>query len=104
MSKGTSIQKLCECLNIDINKTVAIGDFNNDIPMFKVAKAGIAVANACSEALAAADYVTVSNEEHAIAQVIYDLEEGMYIQGNVKKSRSQKGNLLNAEFGVQSAE
>ena len=79
MSKGTSIQKLCECLNIDINKTVAIGDFNNDISMFKVAKAGIAVANACPEALSAADYVTVSNEEHAIAQVIYDLEKGKYI-------------------------
>ena len=47
--------------------------------MFKAAKVGIAVANACSEALAAADFVTVSNEEHAIAQVIYNLENGMYI-------------------------
>ncbi len=79
MSKGTALQKLCECLDIDINRTVAIGDYNNDISMFKVAKAGIAVSNACPEALAAADFITVSNEEHAIAQVIYDLEKGKYL-------------------------
>ena len=30
------------------------------------------------EALAAADFVTVSNEEHAIAQVICDIESGKY--------------------------
>ena len=28
--------------------------------------------------LAAADFVTVSNEEHAIAKVIYDIESGKY--------------------------
>ena len=80
ISKGTAITKLCEKLNIDVNKTIAIGDYNNDISMFEAAKIGIAVSNACPEALAAADYVTVSNEESAIAQVIYDLEQGKYIQ------------------------
>ena len=80
ISKGTAITKLCEKLNIDVNKTIAIGDYNNDIPMFEAAKIGIAVSNACPEALAAADFVTVSNEESAIAQVIYDLEQGKYIQ------------------------
>ena len=79
ISKGTSITKLCEIAGIDINKTIAIGDYNNDIPMFGAAGIGIAVANACQEALDAADFVTVSNEEHAIAKVIYDLEEGKYI-------------------------
>lgn len=79
VGKGTSIIKLCHHLNIDINKTLAIGDYNNDISMFKAAKAGIAVSNACKDALDAADYVTVSNEENAIAKVISDLEEGKYI-------------------------
>ena len=36
------------------------------------------VANACKAALDAADAVTVSNEEHAVARVIYDLEAGKY--------------------------
>ena len=74
--KGTSITKLCECMNLDINKTIALGDYDNDISMFKAAKLGIAVSNACPEALEAADFVTVSNEEHAVAKVIYDLENG----------------------------
>ena len=79
INKGTSISKLCECLGIDINKTVAVGDYNNDIPMFFAAKAGIAVSNACDAALKAADFITVSNDEDAIAQVIYDIEKGKYL-------------------------
>lgn len=75
ITKGTSINKLCECLDIDRNKTIAIGDYNNDIPMFNAAKVGIAVKNACDEALKAADFITVSNEEDAVATVIYNLEK-----------------------------
>lgn len=77
--KGASINNLCKTLNLDINKVIAIGDYNNDISMFEVAGVGIAVENACEEALAAADFVTVSNEDHAIAKVIYDLKSGKYI-------------------------
>lgn len=73
IGKGTSIMKLSSHMNIDINKIIAIGDYNNDISMFKAAGVGIAVSNACSEALNAADFITVSNEEHAIARVIDDL-------------------------------
>lgn len=79
IGKGNAITKLCEICGIDINKTAALGDYNNDISMFKAAKAGIAVANACPDALAAADYVTVSNDEHAVAKVICDLEKGLYL-------------------------
>lgn len=78
IGKGTSIINLCHHLNIDIKKTIAIGDYNNDISMFKAAGIGIAVSNACDEALAEADYITVSNEEHAIAKVISDFESGKY--------------------------
>ena len=80
ITKGTSITKLCETIGIDNEKTIAIGDYNNDIPMFSSAKVGIAVSNACKEALEAAEFVTVSNEEHAIAKLIYDLENGKYIK------------------------
>lgn len=75
-TKGLSLSKLVEYLKTDSKKTVAIGDYNNDISMFKSANLGIAVSNACPDALKEADYVTVSNEEHAIAKVIYDLESG----------------------------
>lgn len=76
ISKGTSIAKLCAHLGIDGNKTIALGDYNNDIPMFRAAKLGIAVSNACPEALDAADLITVSNEENAVAKVIDDLYTG----------------------------
>ena len=74
--KGLALSKLVEHLGFDMEKTVAVGDYNNDIGMFKAAKLGIAVSNACQEAIEAADFVTVSNEEHAIAQIIRDLENG----------------------------
>ena len=78
INKGTAITKLCDLLKLDVRSTIAVGDYNNDIPMFRAAGIGIAVSNAFEDALKAADFVTVSNEEHAIAQVIYDLEKGKF--------------------------
>ncbi len=77
--KGTLVKKLCEYLDLDINKTIALGDYDNDVSMFQAAKVGIAVSNACDAALKTADYITVSNEEHAVASVIYHLEKGKYL-------------------------
>ena len=75
--KGLALSKLVDHLGIDIGRTVAIGDYDNDVGMLSAAKLGIAVANASPTAKAAADLVTVSNEEHAIAKVIYDIESGV---------------------------
>lgn len=74
--KGVSLQKMCEHLGISMERTVAVGDYNNDVGMLRAAKCGIAVANATDEAKAAADHITVSNEEHAIAKIIRDIENG----------------------------
>ena len=76
VNKGISITKLADHLNIDISKTIAVGDYNNDVPMLKAAGLGVAVSNACKEALEVADLVTVSNEESAIARIINELGEG----------------------------
>ena len=78
VDKGLALTKLTEHLGTDPQKTVGIGDYNNDIGLFRAARYGIAVANACQAAREAADFVTVSNEEHAIAQVICDIEVGKY--------------------------
>ena len=74
ISKGAVLPRLAEYLKIDMRHTVAVGDYNNDISMLKAAEVGIAVSNATDETKAAADLVTVSNEEHAIAKIIYDIE------------------------------
>ncbi len=78
VSKGRLVEKLAELLNIDIKNTIAAGDNNNDISMFESAGIGIAVLNASEAAKQAADYVTVSNEEDAIARIIEDIERGKY--------------------------
>ena len=77
VDKGLALNKLTEILGLDGKNTVAVGDYNNDIGMFRTAKYGIAVSNACPDAIAAADLVTVSNEQHAIARIIHDIEQGV---------------------------
>ncbi len=76
ISKGGALQALVDYLKIDIQNTLAIGDYDNDISMIKRAGIGVAVANAAESAKAAADLITVSNNEHAIAKVIDDIDKG----------------------------
>ena len=76
--KGTALLKMTEILGIDPAKTIAIGDYNNDISMLKNAGLSFAVANAVPQAKAAAKYTTVSNNEHAIAAVVDRLDRGEF--------------------------
>lgn len=76
IGKGVALTKLSEHLGIPIERSVAIGDYDNDVSMLYAAGVGVAVSNASPRALAASDVVTVSNEESAIARVISDIESG----------------------------
>ena len=78
VSKGALLLELASLLNLDVKNTYAVGDYNNDVSMLREAGVGIAVANATSEAKAAADFITVSNEEDAIAKIIYGIEKGEF--------------------------
>ena len=75
-SKGTVLPRLADCLGVDMRRTIAVGDYDNDVSMLKAAGLGVAVSNATEGAKAAADIITVSNEEHAIAKIISDIESG----------------------------
>ncbi len=75
-SKGDVMLRIADILGIKHEKTVAMGDYNNDVSMLKMAGVGVAVSNASEEAKAAADVITVSNEEHAVKKVISDIESG----------------------------
>ena len=55
---------------IPMEQVMACGDSENDIEMLRAAGLGIAMANSTPEALAAADAVTLSNEEHGVAAAI----------------------------------
>ena len=79
MSKGGALRKMVELYGIDPRRTIAIGDYDNDVSMLREAALGVAVANANENAKAAADLITVSNDEHAIAAVIGMLDRGEII-------------------------
>ena len=79
ISKGTALTKLCQLLSLDIRRSIAVGDYDNDIGMLRAAGTGIAVANASPSAKEAADRITVHHEEHAIAAIIDDLDSGRLI-------------------------
>ncbi|WP_158280537.1 HAD-IIB family hydrolase [Lacticaseibacillus chiayiensis] len=59
--------------SISIDQVAAIGDYGNDLYIVKGVGCGIAVANASDQLKRAADLVTLSNNDDAIAQVIHDL-------------------------------
>lgn len=78
VSKGAALLKMAELFNIKTENTIAVGDYNNDISMVRAAGIGFAVANAVKEVKDVADYITVSNNEHAIAAIIEGIDNGTY--------------------------
>ena len=78
-SKGAALPHIARAACVDMKRTVAVGDFDNDVSMLKAAGVGIAVENASEAAKRAADRITVSNEEHAIARIIRDLDAGQIV-------------------------
>ena len=76
VSKGAALLGLAEIYGIDPKKTIAVGDYDNDVSMLSAAGLGVAVENAVMAAKRAADVITASNEDHAIARIVSDLEAG----------------------------
>lgn len=72
VSKGSALTKLREYMNPDY-RIYAVGDYNNDIEMLGAADVGIAMQNAVPYLKEIADVVTVSNDENAIADIIYHI-------------------------------
>lgn len=78
VNKGNVLLKTADLLSIDPAKTISVGDYDNDIAMLRTAGLSFAVANASPAAKAAAQHVTVSNNDHAIAAIIDALDRGQY--------------------------
>ena len=71
--KEDALGWMCERFGIARSETVAFGNGYNDVQMLEWAGLGIAVGDAVSEALAAADSVAPPFEEHGVAQVLEEL-------------------------------
>lgn len=70
-SKSNALKALCKHLDISPNEVIAFGDGDNDIDMLQFADIGVAMGNASHYVKSKADYITLSNEEDGIADVIY---------------------------------
>ena len=70
INKGDALESICLLMGIDPSQAVAFGDSENDIPMLKAAGLGIAMQNADAKVQAAADRVTLSNNENGIVAAL----------------------------------
>jgi hydroxymethylpyrimidine pyrophosphatase-like HAD family hydrolase len=70
VTKATGLALAAERLGLTPERTMAFGDMPNDLPMFAWAGHGVAMANAHAELRAAADEVTLSNEEDGVAVIL----------------------------------
>lgn len=63
-TKGNGVTYLCQALGAPLADAVAVGDAENDISMIARAGVGAAMANASAPTKAAADYITVNDNNH----------------------------------------
>ena len=66
-NKGEALMVLADHLGVARTATMAFGDGLNDLSMIKDAGIGVAMANACDESKALADYITLSCDEDGVA-------------------------------------
>lgn len=68
--KGVAVKRFAEIMGYTLENCMSFGDGLNDMTMIKAAGIGVAMANACPEILAAADYVTASNDDDGVAKAL----------------------------------
>jgi len=78
-SKGAALQAACAHLGLQTCDVVAFGDAENDIEMFRVAGASVAMGQASDEVKAKATAVTLRNDEAGVARAIERLLANGYV-------------------------
>ena len=70
VDKASSLDRMLESLGLTRENAVCCGDGFNDISMIRYAGIGVAMGNAKPEVKEAADYITASNDEDGLVEVI----------------------------------
>jgi len=70
VTKASGLAEVADLVGVGARDVVAFGDMPNDVPMLTWAGLGVAMANAHSAAIAAADERTGSNAEDGVAAVL----------------------------------
>ncbi len=71
IDKALSLARLLEVLSIDREDVIAAGDGFNDLTMIEFAGLGVAMTNGQEAVRLAADYITLSNEEDGVADMVH---------------------------------
>lgn len=69
-NKGKALQEVCKLYGIPLEKTVAVGDSENDLPMLKVASLALAVENAMDSVIELADYTIPNHNKHPMIRAV----------------------------------
>ena len=69
--KGRALARFAETQHLTLANCMAFGDGLNDLSMISAAGVGVAMANACAEVRAAADYITASNDDDGVAAALH---------------------------------
>lgn len=72
-SKALGVKKIIEMLGFPIENTVAIGDSENDLPMFKCCGTSVAMGNSPEKVRLLADHVTASSADCGVAKALKEL-------------------------------
>ncbi len=72
-TKGQALKRLADYLNIPMEAVMAFGDGGNDLSMIQAAGTGVAMANGLETVKAAADYITLDNDQDGVAYAIEKL-------------------------------
>lgn len=70
VDKAASLEKVLQTLKINREDTICCGDGYNDISMIKYAGVGVAMGNARPAVKECADYITGTNDEDGLVEVI----------------------------------
>ena len=70
IDKAKSLDRLLGTMGLNSSQLVACGDGFNDVSMVNFAGMGVAMANACAETKAVANYIAPSNDEDGVAEAI----------------------------------
>ena len=70
VDKAASLEKMLPALGVTRENTVCCGDGFNDISMIRYAGLGVAMGNAQQAVKDAADYITGTNDEDGLVEVI----------------------------------
>lgn len=75
VDKATSLDRMLKTVGLKREDTICCGDGFNDMSMITYAGVGVAMENAQKEVKEAADYITASNDQEGIVQVIKEFIE-----------------------------